>query len=207
MPHLDRAYALKSVTEARDLYDEWAASYNEEMNTQGREYMAPLLASQHLAKILGSGEIDGCSILDAGCGTGMVGEHLRRLGAKNIDGIDISTGMLDVARKTGAYNLLSVADLSKPLAMGDGAYKGVICVGTLTQGHVGPEVLNEFVRVTEAGGFIVATVLSTVWGSGGYEQKVKSIVDGGRAALISAGLEDIVHGGATQVRMVILRTL
>lgn len=205
MPHLDRAYALQSVSEARDLYDEWAASYNEEMNAKGREYMSPLLASQHLAKLLGPDDIGSCRILDAGCGTGMVGEHLVNLGAKDIDGIDISTGMLDMARKTGAYNVLSVADLSKPLATGDSTYEAVICVGTLTKGHVGPDVLSELVRVTQAGGFIVATVLSTVWVSGGYEDKVKSIVNGGGAVLISADLEDIMCAGTTQVRMVVLR--
>ena len=39
--HLERAYALKGVSEARDFYDEWAATYNDEMATEGREYMAP----------------------------------------------------------------------------------------------------------------------------------------------------------------------
>jgi 2-polyprenyl-3-methyl-5-hydroxy-6-metoxy-1,4-benzoquinol methylase len=204
---LERAYALKGVSEARDFYDEWAATYNDEMAKEGREYMAPTLASKHLADILGPSDIASCAILDSGCGTGLVGARLKEMGAKNIDGIDISTGMMEVARETEAYNSLSVADLSKRLAIEDNTYKAVICVGTLTRGHVGPEILDEFARVTQVGGFIVATVLGTVWEQGGYCDKVKDLVAGGTAALISADLEDIVPGTGTQAVMLILRAM
>ena len=205
--HLERAYALKGVSEARDFYDEWAATYNDEMATEGREYMAPSLASRHLVNILRPSDIASCAILDAGCGTGLVGACLKEMGAQNIHGIDISTGMMEVARRTQAYNSFSVADLSKRLEIEDNTYKAVICVGTLTRGHVGPEILDEFVRVTRAGGFIVATVLGAVWDQGGYCDKVKDLVAGGEAALISADLEDIVSGVGTQAVVLILHAM
>ena len=55
--------------------------------------------------------------------------------------------MLERARATGAYRSLEPADLTRPLPTPADAYDAVVCVGTLTHGHVGPEALAEFVRI------------------------------------------------------------
>ena len=44
-------------------------------------------------------------ILDLGCGTGLVVEHLYKLGYKNVDGIDISEEMLKLSEAKGVYRL------------------------------------------------------------------------------------------------------
>lgn len=172
-PFLTRAYALSNAAEARDLYDEWAKLYDRDLEAE--DYAFPALAAQALLDQNG-GRIDDCSILDAGCGTGLVGAQLGRLGAKNIVGLDISPGMLEIARKTGSYGLLEEADLSKPIDKADGSFDAVICVGTLTRGHVGPHpVLEEFARIVKGGGAIVATVLEEVWESGGFRAEIERL--------------------------------
>jgi ubiquinone/menaquinone biosynthesis C-methylase UbiE len=169
---LRRAYALQSTSEARNLYDEWAKSYDADLSAE--QYAFPERASTALQQAVGE-NLSNLKILDAGCGTGMVGLCLQKLGARDIVGIDISPGMLDVARKTAAYEDTREADLTKRLEFRDGEFDAVICVGTLTRGHVGPDVLDEFVRVVGNGGLVVATVLGDIWESNGFKRKVDEL--------------------------------
>jgi predicted TPR repeat methyltransferase len=208
MSHLARSYTLTDVNDTRDLYDEWAANYDAEMAKEGQDYVAPASAALHLLKHLGAQQLDpDLELLDAGCGTGLVGISLAQVGAKKLDGVDLSPGMLDIARKSGAYRALDTADLSSPLVHKDNTYDAVVCIGTMTQGHVGPVALDEFVRVTKPGGLIVATVLGYIYESGGYEAKVESLVNQGKVQVLSAEIEDYRRGPGVQARMVVLRVL
>ncbi len=147
-PHLERAYTLNGPEQAQELYDEWAATYDADLADDTQGYVAPGLAADTVVRVAGvSGEI-----LDAGCGTGLVGAALAARGARTVDGVDVSRGMLDRARETRAYRHLDAADLTRHLALPADAYDVVVCVGTLTHGHVGPSALAEFVRVVRPGG-------------------------------------------------------
>lgn len=217
---LNRAYSLQSESEARALYDEWAASYDADLSSM--DYMSPSASVAALASALAStegstGSDTALEILDAGCGTGLVGVALltnsslrarisRGDSGSTLDGVDLSPGMLAVARKTGAYRNLTPADLTQPLASADGAYDAVLCVGTLTQGHVGPKVFGEFARVLKARtGLLVATVLGDVWADGGYEAEVKRLEGAGAVDIV--GVEDfgIRKGESRGGKMVVLR--
>merc|ERR1712000_676921 len=149
MSQLAKAYGLSSVDETRTLYDEWAASYDREMAKEDQDYVGPALAAAHVLQAFGTKSIDpSLEILDAGCGTGLAGIALARLGAKKIDGV------------------------------------------ALSQGHVGPVALDEFVRITKPGGFIVATVLGSIYENGGYQAKIEDLSNKKLVKFISANLED-----------------
>jgi predicted TPR repeat methyltransferase len=208
MSQLARAYGLTDVDDTKTLYDDWAATYDKEMAKEDQDYVGPALAAAHVLKHLGTKSIDqNLEILDAGCGTGLAGIALAQLGAKKLDGVDLSPGMLDIARKAGVYRHLDTADLSTRLVHQDNQYDAVACVGTLTQGHVGPVALDEFVRIVKPGGLIVATVLGYIYESGGYAAKIESLTNQGQAKLISADLEDYRRTEKVQARMVVLRVL
>ena len=205
---LARAYALSNTTQTRELYDDWAKSYDSDMAETSQDYVGPAIATAHVLSSLNVPAIPpNVEILDAGCGTGLVGIHLAKVGATAIDGIDLSQGMLDVARKTGAYRDLATADLSGPIQFPNGKYGVVVCVGTLTQGHVGPEAFDELVRVTQHGGFVVATVLDAIWQPEGYEGKVNALQKEGKVKLVSAEIEDYRRGAGVRARMVVLAVL
>lgn len=159
----------------RDLYDEWASTYDHDLTDASHGYVGPQEAAKAVAK---HNTKSGLLVLDAGCGTGLSGVALKEaVGADTvIDGVDISPGMLALAAKKEVYRNLQTADLSKALAIDDATYGAVVCVGTLTGGHVGPlPALREFVRVTASGGPIVATVKDSVWTNDGYEAEVKQL--------------------------------
>lgn len=92
-------------------------------------------------------------ILDAGAGTGIVGKVLQNLGYTNIDALDISQKMLDEAKKLNVYKEFFCAPLSaEPIAeIPTNQYDGLICVGTLTVGHVKPVAFDEILRVVKPG--------------------------------------------------------
>lgn len=148
------------------------------------------MASKYILKSLGTSEIDSnLEVLDAGCGTGLFGTFLAEAGGKNIDGIDLSPGMLEVARNKGVYRYLKLGDLSQPVSEKNCSYDIAVCIGTFTQGHIGPDALAEFVRIAR-GGFVVATILESIWKSGGYESKLSSLVNEGKS---SKGTTDAVQ--------------
>ena len=180
-PFLRRSYDLDGPADAASLYDEWAESYDQDTaDTMG--YVGHTLAAERLAEIVPAD----ATILDAGCGTGLVGAALAERGSFTIDGMDISPGMLAKAEATGVYRRAQVADLTGSLPADDDAYDAVICAGTLTEGHVGPEAIAELVRVTAPGGVVVATVLDAIWEPKGYRAAVDALAEAGKAALREA---------------------
>ena len=70
------------------IYDKWDATYNDKLGDEAQSYVAPVHVAQIALK--SSNNIAKCIILDAGCGTGLVGQALAMLDAKAIDGLDLS---------------------------------------------------------------------------------------------------------------------
>lgn len=173
---LDRVFAAKSKDESRKLYDEWAASYDADM--QIYSFTAAQIVAEMVPHYLQVSPAD-ATVVDAGCGSGLVGVTLQKLGFKTIDGLDLSEGMLKVAEKTGAYRKLNIADLTQRLDIDDGAYDALTCSGTFTHGHVGPESLLELTRVVKSGGTLVATILESFWKEQDFGRVVNALEDAG----------------------------
>lgn len=170
-PLLRRAYSLDGDPDkTRDVYADWAESYDRDTANEFG-YVAPGLAASELAELV---SFDGV-VLDAGCGTGLAGEELHRRGLMTIDGIDLSAEMLDVAAKKSVYRTVSVADMTQRLGFADNTYDGVICVGTFTSGHVGPDAIDELLRITKPGAPVVVTVHEKVWDKDGYLNHLRKL--------------------------------
>ncbi|KAL5341335.1 S-adenosyl-L-methionine-dependent methyltransferase [Aspergillus crustosus] len=209
--YLTRAFSLSGTSEAETLYDEWASAYDTDLIGVG--YASPRRAVEAVIDNLlptALSSRDKLAILDAGCGTGLVGTCLSAssLGGKfELDGVDLSAGMLEVARGKGVYRYLDTADLNKGIEKEDGSYDVVVCVGTLTKGHVGAEVLGEFARLTGKSGLIVATVHDEIWESGGFDNIIDSLKQRRLVEIVSLDRFGIVEGETKGGRMVVLRTI
>ncbi len=90
------------------------------------------LVARHCSKTLADfaiGSIEagpGIRLLDAACGTGLVGLRLRAW-ADEIVGIDLSPGMLAEAERKGVYDELTIGDISNALKEHDGSFDLVTC--------------------------------------------------------------------------------
>lgn len=156
--HLGAVYDAKEPEEIAGHYDRWAQSYDADMAAAGYRHPAICLAllSRHLPR--GTEPL-----LDAGAGTGLVGEWLGIMGYPRVEALDISEGMLAVARKKGVYSDVHQLALGGPLPFSDNTYAGIISAGVFTTGHVGAHGVDELIRICQPGGVIVLTVKDTLW--------------------------------------------
>lgn len=200
--HLAGARGASSKEDCMKFYDQWAANYNSDLSDASQNYVAPIHVAQ---AALRSSNKDNMAILDAGCGTGLVGEALAKGGTMIIDGLDLSPPMLKVAEETGVYRKLAVCDLTQPIDIPDNTYDMVTCCGTFTRGHVGPDpALREFVRVIKKGGLIIATILHEIWLSGGYQAEVEKLAAEGLVRVASAEIKDYRKGAGDKATLLIL---
>jgi ubiquinone/menaquinone biosynthesis C-methylase UbiE len=159
--HLGAVYAAKGVDEVARNYDRWAATYDADMLAAG--YRHPTICLALLARHLPRGAEP---LLDAGAGTGLIGEWLQIMGYPRVEALDISEGMLAVAAQKGVYTAFHRLALGQTLPFADNTYAGIISAGVFTSGHVGAEGLDELIRVCRPGGVIVLTVKNTLWDAG-----------------------------------------
>lgn len=155
-------------------YDAWAGSYDDDLAAWS--YRAPDAVAEAVTTRLP----DAASVLDVGCGTGLVGAALREHGCTaRITGLDISPASLDVARRTGAYERLERADLQRPLEVADGATDALVCVGVMTYLPDVEAVWREFARVVRPGGVVVVTQREDLWEPRGCQGVVDRLTSEG----------------------------
>lgn len=164
---LDGAYNLKTPDDSVKLYKGWAETYDSEFaKTHG--YVVPKVVADVFRAEGGTGPV-----LDIGAGTGLVAEGLKAL---DVDGIDISQQMLDVAGSKGLYRNRICADLTQPLQIPDRAYSGFTSAGTFTHGHVGPGCLPELMRIAAPGALFVLSINGHVFDNAGFGSAFADLV-------------------------------
>ncbi|MHC8507857.1 MAG: class I SAM-dependent DNA methyltransferase [Rhodospirillales bacterium] len=147
---LAKVYAPKELSEQMEGYDEWALNYDKDMWSYG--YSSPGVTAALLERN-GGRALE--PLLDLGCGTGLNGIYLKILGYENLDGLDLSEGMLTGAGSKDAYKNLHKMKVGPKIDLETDAYGAVIAIGIFTVGHVGPEGYNELFRIVRPGGLII----------------------------------------------------
>ena len=159
------------LVELEHIYKNWAKKYEDDViNLAG--YVGHLITSELLLSYLRNTQ---AKILDAGCGTGLVGEMLNKNNFKNLIGVDFSQEMLNIAKQKNVYQSLELVDLTKNLDYEDSLFDAIVCAGTFTCGHVGPEALIEMVRITKKGGYICFTVRKQEWKASPYKEIIDNL--------------------------------
>jgi len=168
---LQRAYDVKSSEEVIDLYRDWAGSYDQQLEW-GLRYVAPAV----IAQMLSVAEPDHTvRVLDIGCGTGLVGVSLSKLGFAHLDGLDFSSQMLNEARIKGVYRDLIQADLNESLDLTPSSYGAAISCGTFTHGHVGANALARIAPLLKPGAIFACTIHQAVWEEAGFARTLKRL--------------------------------
>ncbi len=170
-----RVYRAESNEDLKRKYDAWAADYDRDVESV--RYNLPALAAglfgRHVAP-------DAGEVLDAGCGTGLLGEPLHLLGYHDLVGVDLSPEMLARAKARGVYRELQAMDLGARLDFPDDRFAAAAALGVLTPGHAPPRALDEMLRVTRPGGHLIFTVSRPAFEEGGFEAHMEAIGAAGR---------------------------
>ena len=184
-------YSATNDVELRERYREWAAEYDDDMAGMG--WRAPWACAERVVHHAGAD----ARVLDAGCGTGLVGLALHELGVRRLVGFDLSAAMLDLARARGVYETVVEGSLLEPLPFERDAFDAVASVGVFTHGHVGPAGLAGLPKVIRPGGFLTLTFRDDTIDALGHGPELRRLEAEGILTLVerSAAEPLILEGG------------
>ncbi|HVW72866.1 MAG TPA: tetratricopeptide repeat protein [Rhizomicrobium sp.] len=151
LAHLGKAATPQRASQAQmiQLYDQRSRSWDHE-----RSYHGHALVARALRACASSTELD---VLDAGCGTGLVGGLVRDI-AGRLDGVDISQPMLEKARAKRIYDALHQEDLVTFLSARKDDYDAITSAATLIHfGDLRP-VFEAAASGLRSGGLFVFTL-------------------------------------------------
>jgi len=175
---LNQVYNAKTNKELSTVYDQWAKDFDSD--SEKRHSRQPAIISALAARYVAA---DDGMILDAGVGTGLIGEFLSILNYQNLIGIDFSEAMLNIAVQKGFYKELHHMTLGESLDFQDNVFAAVVAAGVFTKGHAPPNSFDELIRITRPGGYILFSVNSGVYFDG-FEAKHQRLVNRGKWELI-----------------------
>ncbi len=177
-------YSSKDNKELSERYDQWAQDYDTDLD-EGFGWLGPQKAVDCFARYVPRD----ARILDAGAGTGLVGELLARQGYKNLTAMDISEGMLEEARSKNVYQEFHQMVMGEPLDYATDSFDGIISVGVLTVGHAPASSFDELIRITRSGGHIVFSLRPDVYRDSGFKEKQDALEKEGRWKLVEVSEE------------------
>jgi len=147
---LENAYSLSSAADNSNYYNAFASTYDRDF-ADGLGYVIPRTIAEVFSTLASESD---CPVADVGCGTGLVALELG-IAKTQIDGLDISREMLDVADAKNLYRSLYEIDLSSDISSLPADYGAVVSAGTFTHGHLGPGVLVELLNIGKSNALFV----------------------------------------------------
>ncbi len=150
---------LKWICSSQDLdelgqnYDQWSDKYEADVSEVWEA--VPKTAALMLSKSIDDKQ---SLILDFGAGTGLVGVALAALGFEQIVGMDISSGMLTIAKEKGVYSTLIDGSIGDEQLKNLDQFSGIIATGVFAQNHAGSAELTKLQEIIKPEGIFVFTV-------------------------------------------------
>ena len=198
LDRLRRARGISDAEEAREFYARWAEHYEDDVYQALR-----VTGSEHVARLLKThcpprGDF---AVLDAGCGTGMLGSLLRGIGYRFIDGIDISPEMLAIARRKQVYRHLQEADLNQSFSAPERWYDAIVSAGTFVHGHVGAEGFRRLFAHLKPEGVMACSISVPVWQS----EAIPDLIAALPADTLGNTIESVIPGQPPDTHMLVLQ--
>jgi ubiquinone/menaquinone biosynthesis C-methylase UbiE len=175
-------YSSQNNEELAQRYNQWAEDYERDLTENfGRPQREPIvdLTIKYVPK--------NAQILDAGVGTGIMGQSLHKEGYSNLIGIDLSQGMLAEAQKKNVYTELHQMILGEPLDFPNDAFNAVTACGVFTYGHAPSSSFDELIRVTKPTGYIIFTLRPDFYKSSDFKEKMTDLETQGKWQLTELG--------------------
>ena len=176
---LNKAYGVRDADSVRELYDDWAATYEAEIADNG--YATPGRCAAALALHVTD---QSAPILDFGCGTGLSGLALKLAGFEAIDGVDVSADMLKGAESKGIYRTLSQIEPGEDLPGTPGDYAAIAAIGVIGAGAAPIEVFDTLMHGLDRGGLLVLSLNDHALADPANEAKLSEWMDCGAARLL-----------------------
>jgi ubiquinone/menaquinone biosynthesis C-methylase UbiE len=156
------AYAANLITHSKginheamvDAYSKWANRYD--LDLRPGVYNGPEIAARYLAEAYSDKLKTVVRVLDVAAGTGRVGDELKKRGFCDIDALEPSGKMLDIAREKKTYtNTIEDSIGYKTLNIPAGSYDCLVIAGGMGENHIPVKGLDEMIRLTKSSGLVV----------------------------------------------------
>jgi len=168
-------YTSSNNKELEERYDQWAKDYDTDLD-EGFGYIGPQRNVEFFTRFVPKT----ARILDAGAGTGWVGELLTKEGYNNLVAMDLSSGMLEEAGKKNVYQEFHQMMMGGSLNFATDSFDAVISVGVFTVGHAPASSFDELVRITKPGGYIVFSLRPDIYRDSGFKEKQAALESEGK---------------------------
>ena len=144
----------QSTKELKNKYDTWAINYDADVQ-EDWSFM-PVAIAKKLSQLLPD---KNCSILDAGAGTGLVGEALAKEGYTNLTAVDLSEQMLAIAKEKKVYKNLLQGNLEDSTIFSNfEKFDVIVSAGVFAYAHAGIEALNNLFTFLKEEGLFLLTI-------------------------------------------------
>ena len=153
-PWLSGICDTQSIDELKNKYDSWANTYDADV---GKDWsFMPSAIAQTVSKLLSN---KNAAILDAGAGTGLVGQALAEKGYTNLTAVDLSEKMLAIAKDRKVYKRLYQGNLEDNSIFRDSAnFDAIIAAGVFAYAHAGVEILHNLFSLLKKEGLFLFTI-------------------------------------------------
>ena len=175
-------YSSKNEQELEERYDQWASNYEKNM-AEDFGWFGPPESVDAAVKYVSKD----ARILDAGAGTGLVGQLLNEQGYQKLVAMDLSEGMLEQARQKHVYGEFHQMVMGETLDFPTDSFDAAISSGVLTVGHAPASSLHELVRVVRSGGHIIFTLRPDLYEDGGFKEVQTGLESDGKWKLVEMG--------------------
>jgi len=177
---LKRFYTPQPVSVTKADYDDWATDYDQN-TVLDTGYCAPEIVASLIEKHVSNKDQ---AIVDLGCGTGLLGKILKPKGYTQLEGWDLSPGMLAEAAKLGAYTSLNEIDLTTDLPFQAGSCQVMASVGVYGPGIVGPEHVPLLVPPLASDGLSIHSFNGLSWRKRPFEDAINRLVESGQIEIV-----------------------
>ncbi|MGB3513340.1 MAG: class I SAM-dependent methyltransferase [Microcoleaceae cyanobacterium] len=153
-PWLSGICDTQSTEELKNKYDSWANTYDADV---GEDWsFMPVAIARTVSKLLNN---KNSAILDAGAGTGLVGQALAQQGYNNLTAVDLSEEMLNIAKEKQVYKALHQCNLEDNSMFSNSTnFDAIIAAGVFAYAHGGVEVLNNLFSLLKEEGIFLLTI-------------------------------------------------
>ena len=121
-------YSSHDNKELSERYDEWAKDYDADLDEEFG-YLGPQQAVDFFVRYVPKD----ARVLDAGAGTGLVGQLLIEQGYSNLAAMDMSPGMLEEARNKNVYREFHQMVMGEPLGYATDSFDAVVSIGACSR--------------------------------------------------------------------------
>ncbi|WP_010138365.1 class I SAM-dependent DNA methyltransferase [Oceanicola sp. S124] len=200
--YLDKIYGVPDAETQRDLYDQWADSYDKELDEA--HYVTPSRIAAALKSLVKETELSG-PVLDFGCGTGLCGEALAQEGFGRIHGADVSAGMLKMAEQKGCYEQLHPLPFGNPDPGLVSRYRLVTASGAISPGAAPASCLPAIVMALPSGGRLALSYNARALEDEDYMKMLERTVGSSEAVLELSEDGPHIEGLGSTSRVMVIR--